>query len=89
MSERGKRKGGTSGGNGGDMNGEKRRRKDTVDKDDGPRMFICGEEGCEYESKWKHTLKKHKAMIHGIDVTYYLCNVDGCEYKAKEPVILR
>ena len=37
-----------------------------------PRRFICGEDGCEYESKLKKALKTHKANIHDIDVTYYL-----------------
>jgi len=28
-------------------------------------------------------VKRHKAMIYDIDVTYYLCNADGCYHKAK------
>ena len=48
-----------------------------------PRMFVCGEEGCEYESKWKSALKYHKAATHDIDVTYYVCNADGCDTRQK------
>ena len=39
--------------------------------------------GCDYNARQLGDLKKHKAYVHGIDVTYYLCNADGCEYKAK------
>ena len=67
---------------------EKRRRKGEVDKGS-PRMFICGEEGCEYESKRKDHVKLHKAMVHDIDATYYFCSVDGCEYKAKDAKSVR
>ena len=63
---------------------DKKRRKGGIGEEGSPRMFICGEEGCDYESKRKDGLKKHKAAEHDIDVTYYLCNVNGCEYKAKE-----
>ena len=28
-------------------------------------------------------IKRHKAGIHDIDVTYYLRNVEGCKYKVK------
>ena len=63
---------------------KKDKKRSKIEADTGSqRMFLCGEEGCEYESKWKGTVKKHEAMVHDIDVTYYLCNVDGCEYKAK------
>ena len=67
---------------------DKRRRKGEGDKGS-PRMFICGEEGCEYESKRKDAVKTRKALVHDIDVTYYFCNVDGCEYKAKTAVNLK
>ena len=58
-------------------------RREVMVDEGGPKMFKCGEEGCEYETKNSSHLKRHKANIHDIDVTYYLCNVDGCEYKAK------
>ena len=38
----------------------------------------------EYKAKQASVLKTHKAMIHDIDVTYYLCNAVGCEYKAND-----
>ena len=60
-----------------------KRRKVMVDEG-GPKMFKCGEEGCEYESKKLGNLKRHKAAIPDIDLTYYLCDVEGCEYKAKQ-----
>ena len=67
---------------------EKKRSK--IEADAGsPRMFACGEKGCEFESKWKKAVKTHKANVHDIDVTYYLCNVDGCIYKAKTAGDLR
>ena len=52
------------------------------DKTDGKnvKMFMCGEEGCEYKAKQVSTLKEHKANVHDIDVTYFLCDVDGCLY---------
>ena len=58
-------------------------KKPTTKGGERPRTFVCGEDGCEYESKRKAGHKQHKAMIHDIDVTYYLCNADGCEFKAK------
>ena len=48
-----------------------------------PKITSCGEEGCNYESKWATTVKRHKAMVHDIDVTFYLCGVNECQYKAK------
>jgi len=56
---------------------------------EGTKMFICGEEGCDYKSKWKHALKAHKANIHDLDVTYYLCGVTDCRYKAKTASTLK
>ena len=73
----GKRKAGTN-----EDNENEKRSKEEINEER-PRMFVCGEEGCEFESKWKGHLKRHKAMVHDIDVLYYLCNSDGCEYKAK------
>ena len=48
-----------------------KRRKVIVDEG-GPKMFKCGEEGCEYEARRADSLKRHRAAIHDIDVTYYL-----------------
>ena len=78
---------------GSDMNGKKSKKKlrkrkveSRVDKAevDGARLFYCGEGLCEYYSNRADSLKRHKANIHEIDVTYYLCGEDGCEYKAKD-----
>ena len=50
---------------------------------DGTRMFICGEGRCEYYSPRASTVKRHKANIHDIDVTYHFCGEDGCDFKSK------
>ena len=55
----------------------------------GVRMFSCGEDGCEFKAKTACNVKRHKAMVHDIDVVYHLCGVDGCEYKAKTASHLR
>ena len=49
---------------------KKKSRKDEVGNGS-PRTFICGEGGCEYEGKVSRDLKRHKAAIHDIDLTYY------------------
>ena len=50
---------------------------------------MCEVGGCDYKSKIKGNLRKHKAFVHDIDVVYYLCDVDGCEYKTKTTSNLR
>jgi len=62
---------------------DKKRRKEELLGGSLPKRFSCGEEGCDYESRWAQSVKRHKAMVHDIDVTFYLCGVDDCEYKAK------
>ena len=74
--------------NGGNNEEKKEKKRERVEEES-VRMLVCGEEGSEYESKWKSVVKRHKAGIHDIDVTYYLCNADGCEYKAKAAADLK
>ena len=62
---------------------DKRRRKGEVVIDSSG-MLICGEAGCEYKSKLKENLNRHKASAHDMDGTLYLCNVKGCAYKVKQ-----
>ena len=52
-------------------------------------QYHCNVNGCEFKSKRASHLKRHKAVNHDIDATYYLCNVDGCEYKTKDPSNLK
>ena len=40
--------------------------------------------GCGYKTISASHLKRHKAMVHGIGVTFYLCGVGGCAYEAKD-----
>ena len=62
---------------------EKKEEKRSKTVEGSPKMYSCGEEGCDYKSKWKKVAKSHKANIHDVDVTFYVCDVDGCDYKAK------
>ena len=43
--------------------------------------LLCNQ--CEYKTKDKPKLKRHKARIHDIDVTWYDCDVEGCQSKFK------
>ena len=40
--------------------------------------------GCVSKAKQASDLKTHKAMVHDIDITYYICDFKGCDYKAKK-----
>ena len=60
-----------------------------VSEEKGVKMFTCGENGCEYKSKWKHHLKNHKANIHYIDVVFYPCNAKGCIYESRQVSALK
>ena len=44
-------------------------------------IYKCDIDGCDFKSKYKASVKKHKANIHNIDVIWYFC--DNCEYKSK------
>ena len=45
----------------------------------------CVIDGSTYTSKKRAgDLKKHEALIHGVDVVYYPCNQEGCEYKSRQ-----
>ncbi len=42
------------------------------------KRFKCDIGDCKYRSKWKCSLKQHKADVHDIDVIYHNCDVKGC-----------
>ena len=48
------------------------------------KMLKCGIDCCKYESKQAGKIKRHKANIHDIGVTWHKCDQDGCNYKCKE-----
>jgi|TARA_B000000475_G_C15991969_1_gene445420 hypothetical protein len=45
--------------------------------------FKCDYSGCNFITKYKSSLPRHKAAIHGINVKYTYCDQDGCDYKTK------
>ena len=48
-------------------------------------QLYCKEKGCEYSTKWHQALKKHKANIHEVGVTWHKCDEKHCIYVAKQP----
>ncbi|GMI08346.1 hypothetical protein TrVE_jg1921 [Triparma verrucosa] len=42
----------------------------------------CDQDGCDYKTKRKDDLRRHKANVHDIGVQWHFC--DQCDYKAKE-----
>ena len=49
----------------------------------------CEISGCKYKAKYPSFLKRHKAYIHNIGVTYHYCDVSGCKYKSKQKGTLK
>ena len=44
---------------------------------------------CDYKTNHLGNLKRHKAQIHDIDVTWYYCDIDKCNSKFKEHQTLK
>ena len=49
----------------------------------------CDIEGCDYKSKHKSDLKRHKANVHDIGVTWHQCDIENCHYKCKQKCDLK
>ena len=46
------------------------------------KLYECPVEGCSYKTAWGNNLKKHKAAIHDIGVTWHGCRF--CDFKSKD-----
>ena len=46
-------------------------------------FYKCDQPGFSYETKRANNLKRHKANIHNIGVTWHRCDQPGCSYEAK------
>ena len=49
----------------------------------GVTWHACTELGCEYRAKKEDTLKRHRAMVHDIDVVWWFCDYEDCKYRTK------
>ena len=47
-------------------------------------LKCCDQEGCNYKTKKKGHLKRHKADKHDIGGTWHKCDQEGCDYKCKQ-----
>ena len=55
------------------------------------KVFYCDQTDCTYQAKTYSHVKRHKANVHDIDVTYYYCSyIDNsgskCEFRGKQIV---
>jgi len=48
------------------------------------RWHFCEEDDCDYKSKEKCKIKRHKADKHNIGVKWHYCPEDDCDYKCKQ-----
>ena len=47
-------------------------------------FIYCDQDGCNYKCKRKNNLKRHKAVLHDIGVTWFHCDQYNCNYKVKQ-----
>ena len=46
-------------------------------------LHKCNQPGCDYQTKRRRDLKRHKADVHDIGVNWHHCDQPGCDYRAK------
>ena len=48
------------------------------------KKFKCDLLGCNFKTKQKSHLKRHKSFVHDINVKWFSCDIPGCDHKSKQ-----